>query len=147
MPDQTQYFAIDEERGLLYSSQDGFISNITERLLTNGSVTVIDQKTFTVRNTIFTAPSDPKDEGYAVTEGIALDPLSHTLYVANGFTGNVLAIDTKTDNITATITTGGSNTQVGVDPILRKVFVANYSNNVVYDISAGPPTPWEDAHK
>jgi len=76
MPDQTQYFAIDEERGLLYSSQDGFISNITERLLTNGSVTVIDQKTFTVRNTIFTAPSDPKDEGYAVTEGIALDPYS-----------------------------------------------------------------------
>ena len=46
-PTKPKYFAIDEERGLLYSSQDGFISNITERLI-NGSVTVIDQKTFTV---------------------------------------------------------------------------------------------------
>ena len=148
VPDWTGYFAIDEERGILYASLSGFVSNITKRILTNGSVIVIDQNTFTITDTIVTAPIYVTGEGFAVTEEIALDPLNHTLYVANGHTANILAIDTRTNQITATIPTpGGFNVRVGVDPLLRKVFVSDFFNNVVYDISAGPPRPWENAHR
>ena len=82
-----------------------------------------------------------------MTEGTALDPLSHTLYVANGFTGNVLAIDTKTRQHNCHYNDGRFQYPGRGRSNLRQVFVANYSNNVVYDISAGPPTPWKDAHK
>jgi len=144
--DQTQYFAIDEERGLLYASEDGFTDNPPGHVvLYPGTVSVIDERTNKIVDTITTAPIDPTGIGKAVTEGIVFDYLNKTLYVANGFTANILAIATRTDKITATIPTGGSNVSVDVDPARAKVYVSNYLNNAVYAIAAGGPTPWDDA--
>jgi len=106
---------------------------------------VIDERTNKIVDTITTAPIDPTGIGKAVTEGIVFDYLNKTLYVANGFTANILAIATRTDKITATIPTGGSNVGVDVDPARAKVYLSNYLNNAVYAIGAGGPTPWDDA--
>jgi DNA-binding beta-propeller fold protein YncE len=62
MPSQSQGFAVDADRGLLYVASDGYQFNGTylgvvyNGVSTNGTVTVVDERTKTITDTIVTGP-------------------------------------------------------------------------------------------
>jgi YVTN family beta-propeller protein len=77
--------------------------------------------------------------GYAVTAtipvgsapfGVAADPITHTVYVANGGYSTVSVIDTATNTVTDTITLGTDPTEVVADPAAGKIYVAGTDGTV-----------------
>ena len=58
-------------------------------------------------------------------DGVAVDPTSHTAYVANGGNGTVSVIDGTTGTVTGTITVGANPSAVAVDPTFHTAYVAN----------------------
>ena len=62
---------------------------------------------------------------------VAVDPGSHTVYVANSDDGTVSVIDTSTRTVTATVPVGKHPGGVAVDPGNHTVYVPNYSDNTV----------------
>ena len=74
-------------------------------------------------------------------DGVAVDPASHTAYVANGGTNTVSVIDETTGAVTATITVGANPSAVAVDPTSHTAYVANLAGTVsVIDEAAGAVT-------
>jgi YVTN family beta-propeller protein len=84
-------------------------------------VSVIDGATRTVTATV------PVGSG---PRGVAVDPDTHTVYVANFW--EVSVIDGSTRTVTATVPAGTSpGGGVAVDPSTHTVYVANYGDNAV----------------
>ena len=74
-------------------------------------------------------------------DGVAVDPTSHTAYVANGGNGTVSVIDGTTGTVTGTITVGANPSAVAVDPTFHTAYVANLTGTVsVIDEAAGTVT-------
>jgi YVTN family beta-propeller protein len=69
---------------------------------------------------------------------VAVDPATHTAYVANaGFDqASVSVIDEATNTVTATIPVGAGPWLVAVDPAARTVYVANVDDDTVSVIDA-----------
>ena len=72
--------------------------------------------------------------GYAVTatipvgsnpSGVAVDPVTHTVYVINYYGGTVSVIDAATRAVTATVPVGSNPDAVAVDPAARTVYVTH----------------------
>jgi YVTN family beta-propeller protein len=63
--------------------------------------------------------------------GLAVDPDSHTVYVANGKDNTVSVLDGTTRAVTTTIPVGQDPGAVAVDPGTHSVFVANFKGNSV----------------
>ena len=106
-----------------------------------------------------TSEQGPTEQGpYRVTAtvpvgdgpvGVAVDPLSHTAYVANNFDHTVSVIDEATNTVTATIAVGTSPDGVAVDPGTHTVYVTNAGDgntvSVIAGASAPSPPPWPSA--
>ncbi len=148
MPSQSQGFAVDADRGLLYVASDGYQFNGTylgvvyNGVSTNGTVTVVDERTKTITDTIVTGPASGSLK--AVTERVVLDPENGPLYATNFYGGSVVVIDPRTHKVTDTITTavGGENNGIDIDLVSRKIYVADYLNgnvNIIKAADARPP--------
>ncbi len=141
-------FAVDADRGLLYVASDGYQFNGTylgvvyNGVSTNGTVTVVDERTKTITDTIVTGPASGSLK--AVTERVVLDPENGPLYATNFYGGSVVVIDPRTHKVTDTITTavGGENNGIDIDLVSRKIYVADYLNgnvNIIKAADARPP--------
>ncbi|HEY8742800.1 MAG TPA: YncE family protein, partial [Chloroflexota bacterium] len=71
-------------------------------------------------------------------DGVAVDPGSHAIYVANAGGGSVSVINGNSNTITATIPVGNSPIGVAMDPSSHTVYVANSGDNTVSVIIAVP---------
>jgi YVTN family beta-propeller protein len=137
MPGETIHCAVDPVKGLVYVANSGYVFEGTS---TNGSVVVINEETNTViANITDTSINSPN--------GVAIDPVTGTVYVANyglangvkyGY-GSVVAIDERTNAVTATIPLGGAVNDVVVDPVRGIFYASNWKLNNVVVISAGGP--------
>jgi DNA-binding beta-propeller fold protein YncE len=132
MAELAQGLAVDVEKGLLYAPGTGFT---TENFATSapGTVVVIDERTNKIIKTIDVASAAPTNED-VITEEVAVDPVSNTVYATNFAVPTVVTIDQRTNKVISAITTPGGNFAVGVDPIRRKVYVG--SAGVILVISA-----------
>ena len=98
-------------------SEDGQVSVI------DGSVSVIDSLTRTVIATV------PVGKGFAPRGGLAVDPATHTVYVANANHHTFVADDTlsvidgQTYAVIDTVPVGAELTGVAVDPGISSVYV------------------------
>jgi YVTN family beta-propeller protein len=98
----------------------------TERMCGNAPctsknmVSVIDGATRTVTATV-PAGANPR--------GVAVDPDTHTVYVAN-YDGTVSVIDGATRTVTATVPAGENPNGVAVDPGTHTVYIINSNNTV-----------------
>ena len=90
-------------------------------------MSVIDEATRAVTATIPVGTSP---------DGVAVDPVARTVYVANAGAGTVSVIDAATHAVTATIPVGTSPDGVAVDPVARTVYVANAGAGTVSVIDA-----------
>jgi YVTN family beta-propeller protein len=85
-------------------------------------VSVIDAATSTVTATIGVG---------TYPDGVAVDPATGTVYVANGGDGTVSVIDAATSTVTATIGVGSGPDGVAVDPATHTAYVANSGDDTV----------------
>ena len=136
MVDLAQGLAVDVEKGLLYAPGTGYSTETNDfNEQTPGWVVVIDENTNKIVDTIVVAPLNPNSSN-VITEEVAVDPLSNTVYATNFAVHTVVVIDQLTNKIISTITTPGGNFGVGVDPIRRKVYVGCNGAGSVLVISA-----------
>ncbi len=56
---------------------------------------------------------------------VAVNPVTHTIYVANSSGGTVTVIDGVTNSVTATVTTGLTPIALAVNPVTNQIYVAN----------------------
>jgi YVTN family beta-propeller protein len=66
-------------------------------------------------------------------DAVAVDPTTHTIYVANGnrpYVGTVSVIDATTNTVTATVDVGYLPVALAVDPTTHKIYVANLGGGV-----------------
>ena len=63
--------------------------------------------------------------------GVAVDPSTHTAYVANSDDNAVSVIDGSTRTVTATVPVGKNPHGVAVDPVTHTVYVANRDDNTL----------------
>jgi YVTN family beta-propeller protein len=87
--------------------------------------------------------------GYTVTatipvgsfpEGVAVDPATHTAYVANSGAATVSVIDAATSTVTATIPVGTHPHGVGADPVTHTAYATNYNDGTVSVIDEATST-------
>jgi YVTN family beta-propeller protein len=72
--------------------------------------------------------------------GIAADPATHTVYVANQGSGTVSVINEATNAVTATIPVGSHPQALAIDPATQTVWVANNGDGTVSVISEATDT-------
>ena len=72
--------------------------------------------------------------------GVAVDPSTHTVYVANSDNNAVSVIDGATRTVTATVPVGNFPVALAVDPSTHTVYVANRNDNTVSVIDGAPRT-------
>ena len=75
-------------------------------------------------------------------DGVAVDPGTHAVYVANAFDNTVSVIDASTRTVTATVPVGYDPVGVAVDPGTHTVYVTNLvgANNTVSVIDGSTRT-------
>jgi YVTN family beta-propeller protein len=76
--------------------------------------------------------------------GVAVDPSTGNVYVANNGNSTASVINGSTNTVTATVTVGSAPYGVAVDPTTNTVYVANSSSNTVSVFDgqvAAPGTP------
>jgi YVTN family beta-propeller protein len=73
-------------------------------------------------------------------DGIAVDPVTHTIYVTNQSGNSVSVINGGTDAVTATVGVGSSPAGIAVDPATNTVYVANEGSDSVSVINGGTDT-------
>src|SRR5450756_2412717 len=64
--------------------------------------------------------------------GVAVDPTTNTVYVANSVTGTVSVISALSNKVTTAITTGAGAYSIAVNPLSGTVYVANYVSCLLY---------------
>jgi YVTN family beta-propeller protein len=112
-----------------------------------GTLQVLDEKTATITKTIVSTTLTNPGDGGPGTNGIALDPFTGTVYVANINVGTVSVIDPVKGYVKATVTIPNASDELSgtaVDPILGLAYVANYNNNTISVISTGKGTSCEE---
>jgi YVTN family beta-propeller protein len=67
--------------------------------------------------------------GSGLTDGLAVDPAHHSVYVVNSNANRVSVIDTTTNLVKATIPVGGEPFRVALDPGLNRAYVTNVTGN------------------
>jgi YVTN family beta-propeller protein len=77
---------------------------------------------------------------------VAVDPGSHTVYVANLNDGTVSVIDASTRTVTATVPVGSTPNEVAVDPGTHTVYVNNDGDGTVSVIDASTRTVTATVH-
>src|SRR5438477_692782 len=68
--------------------------------------------------------------------GVAVDPSTNTVYVANSVTGTVSVISALTNRLTNNIAAGAGPYAIAVNPLRGSVYVANFVSNDLWVISA-----------
>ena len=109
---------IDTTQSKLYMAHNGWG---TRRQL--GTVTVIDTNTHRVDTIIIGERKAPT--------GLAVDPATDSLFVANNMDGTVSVVDTTTHRVTDTIPVGRNPIGVAVDSAAHAVYVANGNSSSV----------------
>ena len=98
---------------------------------------VIDGLTQTVTATV---PLREKQEGHPIYRNdlagqVALDPSTHTVYVANSWANAVTVIDGSTHTVTAAVPLGGSPDKIAVDSGSHTIYVTRGDvNNVTHKV-------------
>lgn len=64
-------------------------------------------------------------------QGVAVNPVTNRIYVANGDFDTVAVIDGTTDTVVDTIAVGNQPVGVAVDTVANRIYVANYSGDTV----------------
>ena len=107
--------------------------SIRQPIPSTHTVSVIDGSTNAVTTTV-TVGTRPV--------GVAVDPATDTVYVANADSDTVSVIDGSTNAVTSIISVGTYPTGVAVDPTTDTVYVTNYSSGTVSyaDVVGTPPT-------
>ena len=72
--------------------------------------------------------------------GLAVDPLTNTIYVANSYDNTVSVINGTTNTATSTITVGSGPTGVAVNPLTNTIYVANQYSHTVSVINGATNT-------
>ena len=72
--------------------------------------------------------------------GVAVNPSTNTVYVANDVDSSVSVINGSTNTVTATVSVGNSPIAVAVNPSTNTVYVANANSNSVSVINASTNT-------
>ena len=70
--------------------------------------------------------------------GVAANPKTNTIYVANSFDNTVSVISGRTNTVTATIPVGGVPVGVAADPKTRTIYVTNANSGTVSVLAACP---------
>ena len=73
-------------------------------------------------------------------DGVAVDPGTHAVYVANAFDNTVSVIDASTRTVTATVPVGYDPVGVAVDPGTHTVYVTNLDGDTVSVIDGSTRT-------
>lgn len=58
-------------------------------------------------------------------QGVDVNPITNTAYIAAPITGEVLALDARTNKVKARIQTGGTPTDAGVNPFTNRIYVTS----------------------
>ena len=69
--------------------------------------------------------------------GVAVNPTTGVIYVANNISGTVSVINPATNTVTATLTVGSDPVGVAVSPTSGYAYVANQLGNTISVISGG----------
>ncbi|HEX3874643.1 MAG TPA: YncE family protein [Solirubrobacteraceae bacterium] len=138
-----QAIGVDSTTGTVYVGTYATIGD--DQFSGPGSVAVFDEHKDAVTRTIATDGNGPS--------GIAVDPLTHTVYATNydyesPMTASVVSvIDGRTDTLTANVPVGVGPAGVDVDPIRGRLYSANNGTGgstsqpgTVSVIKVGPPT-------
>ena len=72
--------------------------------------------------------------------GVAVNPSTNTVYVANFSDGSVSVVDGSTNTVTSTVSVGSYPAGVAVNPATNTVYVANYFSNSVSVINGSTNT-------
>jgi len=113
--------AVNPNTNKIYVADEGFYST-RPQFYPNHIVFVINGSTNNLISTI-TVGTGPY--------GIAVNPNTNKIYVANLDSNTVSVIDGLTDAVTNTITVGTKPTSIGVNPNTNKIYVANLDSNTV----------------
>src|SRR5260370_2453834 len=62
--------------------------------------------------------------------GVAADPLTNTIYVANFLDGTVSVISGKTNTVTATIPVAREPDVVAANPLSNTIYITNFSSDL-----------------
>jgi YVTN family beta-propeller protein len=106
---------IDPTTGLVYVSNGGGAEDADEDQWT-GSVSVIDAETRQAEDTIVIG-------NRRWPSGLAVDPSTHSLFVACNADDTVAVIDTRTNEVVDTVQLGGSPLSVAVNPSASEAYV------------------------
>jgi YVTN family beta-propeller protein len=72
--------------------------------------------------------------------GIAVNPNTNKVYVANEYSNTVSVIDTKTDEVQATINVGNFPYGIDINPVNNRVYITNRGSNTVSVIDGSVDT-------
>ncbi|HEY7079455.1 MAG TPA: beta-propeller fold lactonase family protein [Nitrososphaeraceae archaeon] len=125
-----QFCSINNANGLSVSASNS-TNNINNSNGNNGN-----------RNGIIT--SGIQVDSYPV--GIAVNPNTDKIYVANEFSNTVSIIDESTDKVQATIKVGSFPYGIDVNPLNNRVYVANRGSNTVSVIDGSTNLKMADVH-
>jgi YVTN family beta-propeller protein len=79
-------------------------------------------------------------------DGIAFDPATHTIFVANGDGGSVSVINTATNTVTTTIHVGQGPVGIALDPTRHTAYTANETDGSVSVINTATNTVTTTIH-
>ena len=74
-------------------------------------------------------------------EGVAVNPNTNRIYVANNGSSNVSVIDGASNTVAATVAVGTSPEGVAVTPNTKRIYVANWGDDTVSVIEDTPAIP------
>ena len=87
-----------------------------------------------IANVSSSLPSILSNSGIAVNTfpvGIAVNPNTNKVYVANEYSNTVSVIDTETDKVQATINVGSFPYGIDINPLNNRIYVTNRGSNTV----------------
>jgi YVTN family beta-propeller protein len=124
----------------IYSSFKSNFAAAQENSSTSTNVSIIgsnianNNRSNTIENPYLLIPRDLPNSGIDVNTfpvGIAVNPNTGKVYVANEFSNTVSVIDTETDMIKSTINVGDFPYGIDTNPLNNRVYVTNRGSNTV----------------
>ena len=117
--------AVDPETNVIYVSNSSVLNMLTH-LIYAGKVSVISETdNHLIKN--ITVGFSPR--------GIAVNPRTDKIYVANSGSGDVSVIDGKTDKVISVIALKSGLRGICVNDVINMIYVTNYSKGLMYVIN------------
>ena len=132
-------FAVSQENSSTANSVSTIGSNITND----------NNRSGTIENPYSLIPRDLPNSGIDVNTfpvGIAVNPNTGKVYVANEFSNTVSVIDAETDKVKRTINVGDFPYGIDTNPLNNRVYVTNRGSNTVSVIDGSIDSKLLDIH-